>query len=173
MKAVIASRPLHLLVPVLLVAPFEICSSQGVAENLATLEEYPTLQGRFAEERALEPLTARAAFAGETEFFISYEGADGVIYGGGNWAERIDLPEPDADRSYPGPYILPLEYKQREPWADLPQSPIVPHLLGVEQWRKFRDMLFASVLPRTGRAGVVIHFDNDDYCSLLQRKQHL
>ncbi len=163
MRAVMRPPLRHLFLMLLLVGPFEICSGQRGPEGDTSAQEYPTLQGRFAEEDPARPLTALAALAGETEFFISYEGADGVIYGSGNWADRIDLPEPGADRSFSGPYILPLDHKQREPWTDLPDAPIVPRLLSIQQWQRFRDRLFASVLPRTGRAGVVMHFDSDDY----------
>ncbi|MDH3989503.1 MAG: phosphatidylserine/phosphatidylglycerophosphate/cardiolipin synthase family protein, partial [Gammaproteobacteria bacterium] len=31
------------------------------------------------------------------------------------------------------------------------------------QWGRFREQLFATVLPRTEQTGVAMHFDNDDY----------
>jgi cardiolipin synthase len=126
--------------------------------------EYPTLQGRFADEPIQEPLVALEAFAGESEFYISYRDGDGIVYAGGNWASRIDLKAvADADGTYSGPHILPIEYQQRERWAALPESRIIPRLLSIEQWRQFRNKLLASILPTTAKSGVVVYFDNDDY----------
>ena len=69
----------------------------------------------------------------------------------------------DLLEAYGGPYILPLEFQQRKRWSEIPESPIRPRLLTTEQWDRFRSDLFASVIPRTGKVGVAMHFDNDDY----------
>ncbi len=141
------------------------CSGQPDVIEEVTLEDYPTLQGRFVEEGVLEPLTAVDAFIGDDEFFISYEGVDGLVYAGGNWSKKIDIiaVEQNTDGTYTGPYILPLEYQQRKAWTEIPSTPILPRLLSSEQWGRFREQLFASVLPRAGKVGVVMYFDNDDY----------
>ena len=149
----------------LLIVTAGSCSSQPDTIGESLPEDYPTLQGRFAEEGVLEPLIANEAFIGDDEFYISYEGVDGLVYAGGNWSNKIDIVavEHNSDDSYSGPYILPLEYQQREPWADVPSTPILPRLLSSEQWGRFREQLFASVLPRAEKVGVAMHFDNDDY----------
>jgi len=128
-------------------------------------EDYPTLEGRFADEGVLVPLVALEAFSADGEFYISYKSIDGIIYAGGNWSNRIDLAieRADTDDTYSGPYIFPLEYRQQERWAQLPDERVVPELLGIEQWVRFREQLFASVVPRAEKAGVVLNFDNDDY----------
>jgi hypothetical protein len=52
------------------------------------------------------------------EFFVRYESSDGPVYAGGDWSNRIDLRELEqgSEGTYSGPYILPLDYQQREPW---------------------------------------------------------
>lgn len=144
------------------------CTSQPEPGSDFIAEDYPLLPGRFAEQGVQQPLVTSEAFIGEGDFFISYEGADGLVYSGGNWSNRIDIAavEVSADGTYAGPYILPLEYQQRERWPVSAESfakPIVPKLLSSEQWDRFRDGLFASVLPRADKVGVAMHFDNDDY----------
>ncbi|MCP5113846.1 MAG: hypothetical protein GY953_23690, partial [bacterium] len=84
------------------------------------------MPGRFAAEPVLQPLVAKEAFVGESNFYVSFEGADGLVYAGGNWSNRIDIEvlERDADGTYAGPYILPLEYQQHDRWASIPESPL-------------------------------------------------
>ena len=88
-----------------------------------------------------------------------------MVYAGGTWSERIDIQavEANTDGTYSGPYILPLEYQQRNSWDEVPANPIVPRLLTAEQWGRFRDALFDSVIPKDGQSGLVMHFDADDY----------
>ena len=128
-------------------------------------EEYPILPGRFAEEKMIEPLVAVEAYIGESDFFVSYESADGLVYSGGNWSNRIDIiaVEQSTDGTYGGPYILPLEYHQRERWPQVPESPIVPRQLSSDQWKRFIKQLFASILPKAEMTGIVMHFGDDDY----------
>ena len=158
-------RPVSVAVLFLLIITGGSCSSQPDMVDEASPETYPTLQGRFVEEGVLEPLIADRAFIDDEQFFISYEGVDGLVYAGGNWATKIDIAavEQNTDGTYNGPYILPLEYQQREPWPSVPTTPIKPRLLSSEQWGRFREQLFASVLPRAAKVGVAMHFDNDDY----------
>ena len=59
--------------------------------------------------------------------------------------------------------LYDLAYQQRERWPALPESPITPRLLDSEQWGRFREQLFSALIPRNEKAGVVMHFDNDDY----------
>jgi cardiolipin synthase len=127
--------------------------------------DLPTLQGRFVESVPQEPIEAVEAFIGESNFYVSYEDAEGLVYAQGNWSRWIDLAahEPDVDGSYPGPYLLPLENRQRDRWSNIPDSPIVPRLLSGGQWARFREQLFESVLPIDEKSGVVMHFNNDDY----------
>jgi cardiolipin synthase len=150
-----------LLLPYFLAA----CSAQPKPAAETEKSEYPILPARFAEQGVSTLLVATEAFVGDDEFYISYESADGVVYAGGNWSRRIDISavESNTDESYAGPYILPLEYQQLEQWKDRPTSPIFPQLLTIDQWDRFRESLFTSVLPRGRKLGVAMHFDNDDY----------
>lgn len=131
----------------------------------AEVTEYRVLEGRFAEEGVRDPLVVDEAFIGDDEFFISYQSADGLVYAGGNWSKRIDIlaVENNTDGSYAGPYILPLDYQQSERWKETPVSPIQPRVLGSDKWDRFREELFTSVIPREFKAGIVMHFDTDDY----------
>lgn len=158
-------RQVSLLALFMLVVAGGGCSSRPDVIEEGALADYPTLQGRFVEEGVLEPLIAVDAFIGDDAFFISYEGVDGLVYAGGNWSKKIDIiaVEQNTDDTYAGPYILPLEYQQRETWAEIPSTPILPRLLSSDQWGRFREQLFASVLPRAGKVGIAMYFDNDDY----------
>jgi cardiolipin synthase len=141
------------------------CSGQPVSDSDFATEDYPILPAKFAEQGVARSLVTSEAFIGDDQFFISYESEDGLVFAGGNWSNRIDIAavEENTDGTYRGPYILPLDFQQRERWSEVPESPIRPRLLSIEQWDRFRGSLFASVLPRTEKTGVVMHFDNDDY----------
>lgn len=153
--------------PLLIVSILVGCTGTGASldDEIGAPGEYRVLVGRFAEEGVRQSLVAREAFFGEDEFFVSYEGADGLVYAGGNWSNRIDvLPvEERRDNTYSGPYILPLEYQQKERWTTIPENPIRPHMLSVEQWDRFRGAIFDSIIPEDPQAGIVMHFDADDY----------
>jgi len=157
----IKSLPLFAILGGLFIA----CAGQPDTPGEGDTADLPRLQGRFAEQGVLSPLVAVEAYVGGEEFYVSYESADGLVYAGGNWANRIDLTavEQTNDDSYAGPYILPLAYQQGGRWDSIPDSPITPRLLSSKQWGRFREQLFATVLPRTEQTGIVMHFDNDDY----------
>jgi cardiolipin synthase len=143
------------------------CGSTAGTDAGAEIElsALPKLVGRFAEESMIEPIVAVEAFIGDQAFFVSYQSVDGLVYAGGNWSNRIDL-APILERqsdTYAGPYILPLEYQQSEPWLTRPEKQITPRQLSREQWDTFRERFFESVLPKTGKVGIALHFDVDDY----------
>jgi len=131
----------------------------------ASFEELRTLPAHFAEEPVTKPLVANEALIGTNEFFISYEGEDGLVYSGGNWSNRVDVAalSPDRDDGYTGPFILPLEYVQRDHWSALPETPIVPRLLGSKYWNRFIEEVFESILPKIDLTGIVMTFGEDDY----------
>ena len=128
-------------------------------------DDLHTLPGHFAEEPVTHPLVAAEAFIGTEEFYVAYEGEDGLVYSGGNWSNRIDLTAlsqgPDGD--YAGPFILPLEYHQRNRWEKIPEEPIVPRLLSSKYWSRFTGLVFESVLPKAEMTGIVMHFGEEDY----------
>jgi cardiolipin synthase len=128
-------------------------------------DDLRTLPGRFAEEPVTKPLTAVEAYIGPEDFYVSYKGEDGLVYSGGNWSNRVDLEAivQSADRTYRGPYILPLQYHQHERWSNLPEAPIVPRLLTSKQWNRFIERILESVLPKAEMTGIVMRFDEDDY----------
>ncbi|MDJ0699458.1 MAG: phosphatidylserine/phosphatidylglycerophosphate/cardiolipin synthase family protein [Woeseiaceae bacterium] len=123
------------------------------------------LPGRFAEEPVTQPLRALDAFIGPEQFYLKYEGEDGIVYAGGHWSERVDLSlfQQETAGEYSGPFILPLEYHQDTAWAETPEERIEPVILTSKQWNRFIDKLFATIIPKTEMTGVVMHFDDDDY----------
>jgi cardiolipin synthase len=141
------------------------CGGEPATRDVAPPDEYPLLSGKFASQPVRKPLVALEAFASGSDFYISYDSDEGVIYGGGNWASRIDLEieQSEDDGTYSGPYILPLEYRQLERWPDIPKDRVVPAILSIEQWNRFHEQLFASVVPKMDQSGIVMHFDHDDY----------
>ena len=157
-----ANRCSLLLLPILAVAG---CVSRPVAPEDDSYDELRVLPGRFADEPVTKPLTAVEAYIGREEFFVAYEGEEGLVYSGGNWSNRVDLTAlrqgPEGD--YAGPFILPLEYHTRKRWARLPKDPIVPRLLGSKYWNRFIDEVFESVLPKADMTGIVMHFGEEDY----------
>jgi cardiolipin synthase len=165
MRATRIQTTVPFVVIVTLIVALNSCSSQPSNPNDDELADLPRLQGRFAEQEVESPLAAVEAYVGDDEFYVSYESADGLVYAGGNWSNRIDLAALEASDSdtYGGPYILPMAYQQRERWESIPDSPITPRLLTSKQWGRYREQLFATVLPRSERTGIAMHFDNDDY----------
>jgi cardiolipin synthase len=128
-------------------------------------EELRILPGHFAEEPVTRPLVAAEAFIGTDEFFVSFESEDGLVYSGGNWSNRVDLAalRPEHSDGYTGPFILPLEYVQRNRWAELPTTPVVPRLLSSKYWNRFIGEVFESVLPKADMTGIVMHLGEEDY----------
>jgi cardiolipin synthase len=128
-------------------------------------DDIRTLPGRFAEEPVTRPLVAVEAYIGPTEFYLSYEGEDGIVYSGGDWPGQVDLTASEQwpEDAYAGPYLLPLEYHQRSAWPELPEAPITPRVLGSKYWNRFIDMVFESVLPKAAMTGIVMQFGEEDY----------
>ena len=153
---------LRLLPATLALLQISACAGNDSARDTA---EVRVLTGKFVEEPVTQPLVAVEAFIGPTEFYLSFETEDGVVYSGFNWSSRVDLlaQGQGADESYAGPYILPLEYQQATRWADTPAAPIVPRILSSKYWNRFIDQVFASVLPKAAMTGIVMHFGEDDY----------
>lgn len=140
------------------------CASQQPGQH-PVHDELRLLPGRFADEPVTKPLAAVEAYIGRDEFFVAYEGEDGLVYAGGNWSNRVDLTAlrqgPDGD--YAGPFILPLEYHRATRWEALPDDPIVPRLLSSKYWNRFIDEVFETVLPKADMTGIVMHFGEEDY----------
>jgi cardiolipin synthase len=150
------------------------CQSQrtGVEDQDAVADELPTLVGRFAEEGVASSLISDEAYIGPDDFYIRYERDDGIVYAGGRWSHRLDIEavEQQTDGTYAGPYILPIEYQQSQRWPEVPGKLITPRILSSEQWLRFLNSLFATVLPEEEKAGVVMHFDADDYFLYLNER---
>jgi len=136
------------------------CLSSCAADREAV--EYPTLIGHFAEEKNLDPLVADQAFISGSDFFVRFSLGDEIVYGGGSWANRINLQDADSTE-YAGPNLVPLEYRQAERWNLVPNNVASAHILSSADWRIFRDQLFAAILPLHERAGIVLDFGIDDY----------
>jgi len=124
--------------------------------------DYPTLVGRFADEGNIAPLVADQAFIGDFEFFVRFRRGDDILYGGGEWASRIDLRK-EISSELSGPYIIPLEYQQADRWHLTPNDVTQARILDSASWQAFRNRLFDAVLPRKKRTGIVLDFGVDDY----------
>jgi cardiolipin synthase len=125
--------------------------------------DFRRLPEQFADEQVTEPLIALEAFRDESDFYVRYRDADGIVYAGGNWAQRIQLTEVQAAGIYAGPYTLPLQFRQRKAWTDPPTQRIMFRILGQNEWNLFRDQILASVMPEEVSGGLVLHFYVDDY----------
>lgn len=145
-----------------------ICACTAQPEG----NDYPVLPARFAEEVPGEPLVALDVFIAETDFYVRYRLGTEILHAGGEWANRIHLAEIAEGKPQAGPYILPLQYHQAEPWSNLPMNPIVVKVLGSEDWEVLRARIFDSVLPKSGNAGVVLHFYVDDYFLYFDEAGH-
>lgn len=110
-----------------------------------------------------EPAIADEAWVDEARFFVRFWQGGDVVFAGGNWADRIDLRPADGGEHFTGPYLLPLQYEQQEPWDDAPAGLQPVTILGVLAWREFRNRLFADLIPRDGHGGLVVFFGADDY----------
>lgn len=135
----------------------------GECRAQAEVVDFPVIPGSFAAEEVNEPLVALEAFIDDTEFYVRYRDAEGVAYSGGEWASRIRVEDIAAGEPYAGPYILPLAYRQREPWADPPEERETGTILSREDWQTFRDRMLGALLPTSGDAGLALHFAVDDY----------
>jgi len=125
--------------------------------------DYPTLVGRFAEEAETPPLIADEAWLSDTDFYVRFRRGEKVRYAGGNWAGRIPILELRAGDQYDGPFLLPLQYERSERWVNLPADRKPVRLLDIEDWHALRARLFATLLSRDERSGVVLHLNVDDY----------
>ncbi|MFW2404296.1 MAG: hypothetical protein ACN4GT_05970 [Gammaproteobacteria bacterium] len=108
-------------------------------------------------------LVAVEAFIDDTDFYMRYRDANSMVWSGGRWASRIGLGELEDGATCGGPYILPLEYHQREPWPDPPTELVSGRILSGNDWQVFRDRMVAAVVPRSGAVGVALHFYVEDY----------
>ncbi len=138
------------------------CASGPAIEQGIDLK---TLPGRFAEQPVSEPLKAVEAVITDDQFYLSYEGEDGLVYSGGDWSDELEIASPvdQSDTPYTGPYILSLQYHQRTPWPALPNAPVKPRVLGSKYWNRFIDKVFEQVLPEAAMTGIVMKFGEEDY----------
>jgi len=125
--------------------------------------DYPTLAGHFPPEDDSAPLVADQAFIGKTDFYVRFRRGDATHYGGGTWAGRIPILAFDQGLDYDGPYVVPLQYERTTRWPEMPADVVAARLLGIDEWHELRDRLFGKLLPTNDKAGIVLHFDVDDY----------
>ncbi|MDH4072741.1 MAG: phosphatidylserine/phosphatidylglycerophosphate/cardiolipin synthase family protein [Gammaproteobacteria bacterium] len=154
---------------VIAIGYLSFASSPSCTSQPAT-EEYLTLPARFADEAAAQPLEALDAWRDDTEFFVRYRVGDDIRYTGGTWSDRIDLEALADGETGKGPFILPLGYHRSTPWPESPPGAIDAKILGATDWQAFRDGFVASVLPKDGASGIVLHFFVDDYFLYFDRE---
>lgn len=124
---------------------------------------YPILEGRFAVEGGDSPLVADQAYISDDEFFVRYSQDGRQFYGGGRWSNRIDITGGKPGDAPTGPFILPLEYRNTVPWPVSQQGHQPVTLLDSNDWQELRTQLLDSFVPRTERAGMVLHFASASY----------
>ena len=85
------------------------CAGKPPDDAAGPPENYPILPGRFAEQAVSEPLTIIESFIGKENFFVKFDGPDGIVHAGGNWSDRIDIVavENDDTGTYGGPLHSP------------------------------------------------------------------
>lgn len=124
---------------------------------------YPTLEGSFAATEDHLPLVADQAYISDDEFFVRYSQDGRQYYGGGRWSNRIDIIGSGSGRSLMGPFILPLEYRNTEPWPVSPHGHQPITILDSNDWHELRTQLLDSFVPPKERAGMVLHFATASY----------
>lgn len=145
--------------------PILLASACASTVDKTLEDDLRTLPGRFAEEPVAKPLVAIEAYVGRNQLYLSYEGEEGLIYSGGDWSDKIDFTARarETEDRYAGPYILPLQFHQKSAWSKLPESPVVPRVLGSKYWNRFIDTVFETVLPKATMTGIVMKFGEEDY----------
>ena len=125
--------------------------------------DLPTLEGRFTRSPDAQPLIADLAYIDDRDFYVRYTRGGRNYYSGGNWSERIAILRDEEPGVIKGPYLLPLQYQQSVPWSSLPGDVAPIRILDSDQWYALREHLFAAILDRGEKRGVVLHFNVDDY----------
>jgi len=126
-------------------------------------DTYPMLVGAFASETEFLPLVADEAYINESDFFVRYTQGGKLFYGGGSWSDRISILSVADGEEYPGPFIVPLQYRLTERWPELPGRIIPVRLLSASRWAELRRRLFAEVLPSEENTGIALKSDVDNY----------
>ena len=133
------------------------CQSQPETES------FRMLPARFADEQFTETLEALEMLRDEDEFYLRYRMGDEILFAGGRWSDRIDLDAIAQGEDQTGPFIMPLRNYGPGHWPGNVGGLISTRILSAADWQSFRDGFFASVLPRDEKAGVVLHFQTDNY----------
>ena len=107
-------------------------------------------------------MTALESYRGDAKFFIKYRSGDQIFYSGGDWQHRLELSKEPVPASYASPSMLPMQFRQQDPWDSLPDDAIRIPVLGVEQWQELRNRMLRSVVPANG-TGLVVDFEFMEY----------
>lgn len=110
------------------------------------------------------PMTALEGYRGDNHFHVKYQLGGRIYYSGGNWNERVELVEQPVSKvsDYAVPGLVPMQYRQLEPWQALPGDAVEIPVFGADQWQLLRDRLLRSVVPTDG-TGVVVDFGHAEY----------
>ncbi len=116
-------------------------------------------------------MIALEGYRDDTNFFIKYQMGERVFYGGGNWRDRVELIEDPAPapENYAVPTLVPIQYRQSEPWEALPEDRVEIPIFPVEQWRRLRNQMLRSVVPGDGN-GIVVDFGHAEYFLYYDRE---
>ncbi len=110
------------------------------------------------------PMIALQGYRDDTNFYVRYQLGGRIQYGGGNWKERVELFEYPATAApkFAVPSLVPIQYRQSDPWDELPEDAVNIPIFGVDQWELLRDRLLRAVVPGDG-TGLVVDFGHAEY----------
>ncbi|NHN36151.1 phosphatidylserine/phosphatidylglycerophosphate/cardiolipin synthase family protein [Pseudomaricurvus alcaniphilus] len=129
-----------------------------------SLQPHGSFNPSHLDERNEPPLIAQQAFFTSDQFYIRFHRGADEVYAGGAWADKISLSAlVDSQNAEHGPFVLPLQYEQTEPWPLTRQDAFPVTILGMSLWQAFRQQLFQSIIPTQAKSGIVVHFPTDDY----------
>jgi cardiolipin synthase len=126
------------------------------SSNLSVLDD--------SSELETLPMVALEGYRGDGHFYVKYQLGGRIYYSGGNWSERVELVERPGTpaANYAVPTLVPMQYRQSEPWQGLPAEAVEIPIFGADQWQLLRDRLLRSVVPNDG-TGVVVDFGHAEY----------
>ncbi len=113
-------------------------------------------------ETATAVMVALESYRGDAKFFIKYRVGEQILYSGGDWQDRLELSAEPASANYVSPSMLPMQFRQQQPWESLPVDATLIPILGVDQWNELRDRMLRAVVPANG-TGLVVDFEFMQY----------
>jgi cardiolipin synthase len=115
-----------------------------------------------AGESATPQMVALESYRGDGRFFIKYRFGTQILYSGGDWQDRLELNVEPVSANYATPSMLPIQYRQQQPWESLPEDAAAIPILAADQWHELRDRMLRDVVPGDG-TGLVVDFEFTEF----------